>query len=232
MPCANLVQRAVWAIGADLAAVKGVAVDPTGKVLVADGPSEFCRSPPTGRSPSCDHQSAERRPVDHQHCGRHGLCGHPHARPDRRDHRRGHIVIAGHTTPVVETGISGYHGNSDPNFGNLSPGSSCRSINPPGCRWTWQATSCSPTTVTTWSRAHVPSTSHVIDDLDGVVTGGGPQGGYTPDGSPANHTLLQLPQAVAASAVGPVIVVADTGNASVRQFGRPSTSSPFPRSAG
>ena len=80
-------------------------------------------------------------------------------------------------------------------------------------------------------RAHVPSTTHVTDDLDGVVTGGGPQGGYTPDGSPANHTLLQLPQAVAASAVGPVIVVADTGNASVRQFGRPSTSSPFPRSA-
>jgi len=68
-------------------------------------------------------------------------------------------------------------------------------------------------------RAHVPSTTHVFDDLDGVVTGGGPQGGYTPDGSPANHTLLQLPQAVAASAVGPVIVVADTGNASAGSSG-------------
>ena len=67
-------------------------------------------------------------------------------------------------------------------------------------------------------RAYVPSTTHVIDDLAGVVVNDKPQGGFNGDGRcPADTQLLQ-PRGAAATRSA-LLVVADSGNRRIRQVG-------------
>src|SRR5215204_7393830 len=69
-------------------------------------------------------------------------------------------------------------------------------------------------------RAYVPSSGDVIDDLGGVAntTNDTTQSGFNGNGKWADQTLLNSPDAVTATS-GALLIVADTGNARLRQLG-------------
>ena len=67
-------------------------------------------------------------------------------------------------------------------------------------------------------RAYVPSAKHVIDDLAGSIVDGVPTGGFNGDGHWSTDTQLFEPLGVTATH-GPLLVIADTRNARVRQVG-------------
>ena len=142
----------------------------------------------------------------------------------------------GKITPVVGTGISGYNGNTDPNFGTLLPGDQVQINHPLGASIALNDNVVFTDTDNSLLRAYVPSSDHVTDPLAGVVANGVPQAGYNGDGLFAGQTKVDHPEAVAVTR-GPLFVLADTHNQRVRQFGpspllqrRPSRPRPGRRS--
>jgi uncharacterized protein YjbI with pentapeptide repeats len=114
-------------------------------------------------------------------------------------------------TIVVGTGTSGYNGDS-------SPGTVVQIDQPAGLSVAPDGDIVFADSGNNLVRAYVPSSTAVID-LGGLVNNNGvPQGGDAGDGCYADQTSFQDPSAAAADR-GSLLVVADTGNAQLRQIG-------------
>lgn len=113
-------------------------------------------------------------------------------------------------TIVVGTGTSGYNGDSN-------PGTVVQIDQPAGLSVAPDGDIIFADAGNNLVRAYVPSSKAVID-LGGLVNNGAPQGGDSGDGCYADQTSFQNPSAVAANR-GSLLVVADTGNAQLRQIG-------------
>jgi hypothetical protein len=124
----------------------------------------------------------------------------------------------GAVTPVVGTGVAGYNGNTGGPFGFLLPGTQVQINHPTGLSVDRTGNVLFADTGNDLIRAYVPSTTNVIDVLAGTVVNGTPQGGYNGNGKAPDATELQGPLAVAATGSA-LLLVADSGNGQVRQFG-------------
>ena len=119
-------------------------------------------------------------------------------------------LTSGQVNVVAGTGTSGYNGNQDPSGVEINhPGALSIALN---------GNVVFADTGNNLIRAYVPSSGNVIDDLGGLITSSGPQGGFNGDGCYADQTSLQSPSAVAATR-GALYVIADTGNGRLRQIG-------------
>ena len=121
---------------------------------------------------------------------------------------------------VVGTGTSGYNSNTDSLTGLLLPGPQVQINAPGGLSVDLNGNVLFADTGNSLIRAYVPSSGNVIDDLGGVANTNNDttQSGFNGDGKWADQTLLNSPAAVTATS-GSLLVVADTGNARLRQLG-------------
>ena len=129
---------------AQLSRPLGVAVDPYGVLLIADGPAGIRRVAADGTITTLTRGSDNYQSVAI------GIDGTIYATTQIS----GQIVQVdptnGAVTPVVGTGTPGYNGTTTDNgSGFFCRGSKSRSISPASCRSTSTATSCSPTPTTT-----------------------------------------------------------------------------------
>jgi uncharacterized protein YjbI with pentapeptide repeats len=126
--------------------------------------------------------------------------------------------VSGTATTVVGTGTSGYNGNTDTN-GFLLPGTQVQVNQPIGLSVDLEGNILFADTGNALIRAYVPSSTHVIDHLAGVVNASGlPQGGFNGDGLWAMNTELLGPRGVTATRSA-LLIVADSGNHRIRQLG-------------
>jgi hypothetical protein len=139
-------------------------------------------------------------------------------------------LAEGQVTTIVGTGTSGYNGNSD-KIGNLLPGTQVQIDHPQGLSVALNGDVVFADTGNHLIRAYVPpppnvSYGTVTDPLGGLVSNSGvPQGGFNGDGCWADQTEFDNPAAVTVT-LGALLVVADTGNARLRQIGpTPTTES-------
>ncbi|MEZ0291145.1 MAG: pentapeptide repeat-containing protein [Solirubrobacteraceae bacterium] len=125
-------------------------------------------------------------------------------------------LASGKSSIVAGTGTSGYNGNQGA-FG-LAPGTEVQLNQPNSLSVALDGDVVFADTGNHLIRAYVPSTGYIIDDLAGEVTDGNPQSGFNDDGHLANDTELDAPGAVTVTR-GALYVIADTGNARLRQVG-------------
>ena len=118
-------------------------------------------------------------------------------------------------TVVVGTGTSGYNGTQD-SSGDLLPGTQVHD-QPASLSVALNGEIVFADTANNIIRAYVPS-SEGVTELGGLITSSGPQGGFNGDGCFADQTSFQSPAAVTATR-GALFVIADTGNARLRQIG-------------
>jgi uncharacterized protein YjbI with pentapeptide repeats len=203
------------AIGATLAAAKGVWVDTHGVLVIADGSRGVRRASVDGRLTTlAPAGTASNSSVQAVAEGADGMIYATTRGPDS-------IIqidpATGTATRVVGTGTSGYNGNSDSD-GNLLPGTQVQVNGPVGLSVDLERNILFADAFNALIRAYVPSSTHVIDDLAGVVVNGLPQGGFNGDGRCATDTQLLEPWGVTATR-GALLVVADSGNRRIRQLG-------------
>jgi hypothetical protein len=136
----------------------------------------------------------------------------------------------GAVTPLVGTGTSGYNGDQD-DLGAPQAGTDTQVNQPTGVSVTLDGYLAFADTGNNLIRRYNIATQDMAEDLAGVVdANGNPQSGTTPDGQPANATLLKAPLAVAATNTATYLIT-DTGNHWVRNIGpyiSPDDSTPPP----
>ena len=201
------------ATSAELAEPFGVAVDPYGVLLIADGQAGIRRVAVDGTIRTL----TPRETGDIYWSVALGADGTIHAATQFPDHIVTINPTSGAATRVVGTGTSGYNGNTN-DFGMLLPGTQVQINQPSGLSVDLEGNVVFADTANHLIRAYVPSTGHVIDDLAGVVANGAPTGGFNGDGHWSNETQLHAPLGVTATR-GPLLVIADTDNQRVRQVG-------------
>ncbi len=201
------------ATAALLAAASGVAVDPLGVLLIAEGGNGVRRVAADGTITTLV-AGAEAGNVRAVAATADGVIYATTSSPD-------YIIEidpdSGAVTKVVGTGTSGYNGNTD-EFGLLAPGTEVQVNGPQGLSVDLDGNVVFADTGNNLIRAYVPSSGHVIDAVAGVVDNGTPRGGFNGDAHRATKTQLQGPRSVTASR-GALRVVADTGNRRIRQVG-------------
>ena len=138
------------------------------------------------------------------------------------------------TTQAVGTGTSGYNGNIDPNTGTLASGADVQVNAPHSLSVALNGDVVFADTANHLIRAYNSGQDTVIDDIAGVVdeSTGTPTHGFNGDGHYADATELDLPLGVTVTRGALYViadtgnVIADTGNARLRQVG------PAPSSTG
>jgi hypothetical protein len=133
-------------------------------------------------------------------------------------------VVGGQATPVVGTGTSGYNGTVD-SLCDLLSGNQVQVDTPGGVSVRPDGAILFADTGNNIVRAYFPVTQVVVDEAGVLDTTdcpptGSPTGGFNGDGQWADDSELNKPLAVTATgAANTLFVVADTGNAHVRQLG-------------
>jgi len=117
---------------------------------------------------------------------------------------------------LVGTGTSGYNGTTNA-IGSLLPGTAVKIDHPQGLTIARDGDVIFADTGNDLIREYVPSSHHIVD-LAGTTAAGKPSGGYNGDGRWADQTQLARPEGVVVSP-NSLVVVADSGNRRVRQFG-------------
>ena len=202
------------ATAAMLSGPSGVWASPSGELFIADGQRGIREVLPNGTittvgpKPGTDNVVSVAGDAD----------GNLYAATNNPDLILQVDLASGAVTTVVGTGTSGYNGNVDSD-NNLLPGTQVQINHPQGLSVTLGGEVVFADTGNQLIRAFVPSAGTVIDDLGGLIPKDGvPQGGFNGDGNVANKTEFDNPAAVTVTR-GALLVVADTGNARVRQIG-------------
>ena len=205
------------ATSASLSGPYGVWANPAGALFIADGVRGIREVLPNGNITTIGAGSVSGNVVSV--VGDAG--GNLYAATNNPDYIIQVDLSTGQVTTDVGTGSSGYNGGSTGNqgaFGAL-PGNQAQINNPEGLSVTLGGDVLFADSGNDLIRAYDPSTGNMTANLGGLVSANGnPQGGFNGDGQYADQTTFQNPAAVTATR-GALIVVADTGNSRVRQFG-------------
>ena len=202
------------ATAAALTAVNGVAVDTHGALYIADGAAGLRKVSPLGvlstLAPGSQTDTLVSVAI--------GLDGTLYGATRNPDGIIGIDPGTGAVTGLVGTGTSGYNGDQD-DLGSPQAGTSTQVNQPTGISVTLDGYLAFADTGNNLIRRYNIATQDMAEDLAGVVdANGNPQSGTTPDGQPANATLLKAPLAVAASNTATYLIT-DTGNHWVRNIG-------------
>ena len=202
------------ATAAALTAANGVAVDTHGNVFIADGTAGLRRVDPLGVLSTVAPGKATGTLVSVAI----GLDGTLYGATRSPDAIVAVDPTTGAVTTVVGTGTSGYNGDQD-DLGGPQAGTDTQVNQPTGVSVTLDHYLAFADTGNNLIRRYNIATQNMAEDLAGVVdANGNPQGGATPDGKPADATLLTAPLSVAATNTADYLIT-DTGNHSVRYIG-------------
>ena len=191
----------------------GVAVDPSGAILVADGSNgirQIARnSAVTSYLPTSISGSVVSIVIGN---------GTVYAATRSPDYLYAIDPNARTATVVVGTGQSGYNGTTG-EFG-LLPGNQVQINQPTGLAMSPDGNVLFADTGNHLIRAYRPDTGFVLAPLAGTVVAGTPTSGSNANGLPSNQTQLNGPQAVAGTTTQ-LLVIADTNNQRILQTGPP-----------
>ena len=202
------------ATAAALTAANGVAIDTHGNVFIADGTAGLRKVDPLGVLSTVAPGKATGTLVSVAI----GLDGTLYGATRSPDAIIAVDPTAGAVTTVVGTGTSGYNGDQD-DLGGPQAGTDTQVNQPTGISVTLDHYLAFADTGNNLIRRYNIATQNMAEDLAGIIdANGNPQGGTTPDGKPADATLLTAPLAVAATNTADYLIT-DTGNHSVRYIG-------------